>query len=115
MSPLATLPDVIFVGRYEHATGRAAVLEMLKTIIKRFPESIICEQSETFFLHLVLALANDHDNQVRSLIGIVIKHLIGRINSQPLESILNICLAWYVGEKEQLRSPAAQVMLYMMV
>ncbi|KNA06859.1 hypothetical protein SOVF_177220 isoform A [Spinacia oleracea] len=96
--------------RYEHATGRAAVLEMLKTIIKRFPESIICEQSETFFLHLVLALANDHDNQVCSLIGIVIKHLIGRINSQPLESILNICLAWYVGEKEQLRSPAAQVL-----
>ncbi|KAL2923314.1 Small subunit processome component 20-like protein [Bienertia sinuspersici] len=96
--------------RYEHATGRVAVLKMLKTIIKRFPEGIICEQSQTFFLHLVLALANDHDNQVRSLIGIVIKHLIGRIRSQPLESILNICLTWYMGEKQQLRSPAAQVL-----
>ncbi|KMT14841.1 hypothetical protein BVRB_3g065640 isoform B [Beta vulgaris subsp. vulgaris] len=96
--------------RYEHATGRVAVLEMLKTIIKRFPESIIFEQSKTFFLHLVHALANDADNQVRSLIGIVIKHLIGRISSQPLEPILNICLAWYLGEKQQLRGPAAQVL-----
>ncbi|XP_021745735.1 small subunit processome component 20 homolog [Chenopodium quinoa] len=96
--------------RYEHATGRSAVLDMLKTIIKRFPESVICEQSTIFFLTLVRALANDPDNQVRSLIGIVIKHLLGRINSQPLESILNMCLTWYLGEQQQLRSLSFQAL-----
>ncbi|XP_057544903.1 uncharacterized protein LOC130824041 isoform X1 [Amaranthus tricolor] len=96
--------------RYEHATGRVAVLDMLETVIKRFPVSIINEQAETFFVHLVLALANDHDNHVRYLIGIVLKHLIDRISPQTLESILSICLTWYLGENQQLRSPAAQVL-----
>lgn len=96
--------------RYEHATGREAVLEMLNTIIKRFPESMINEQSQTLFVHLVVALANDHDNQVRSLIGLVIKHLISRIGSQSLHSILEYCLAWYLGEKQHLWSTSAQVL-----
>lgn len=96
--------------RYEHATGREAVLEMLDTIIKRFPESIINKQSQTLFVHLVVALANDHDNQVRSLIGVVIKHLISRISSHSLHSILEYCLAWYLGEKQHLWSTSAQVL-----
>lgn len=110
----AILFDVCFFVRYEHATGRVAVLDMLETVIKRFPVSIINEQAETFFVHLVLALANDHDNHVRYLIGIVLKHLIDRISPQTLESILSICLTWYLGENQQLRSPAAQVK-YLMV
>ncbi|KAJ8449660.1 hypothetical protein Cgig2_001316 [Carnegiea gigantea] len=95
---------------YEHATGREAVLEMLGTIIKRFPESVINQQSQMLFVHLVVALANDHDNQVRSLIGIVIKRLISRISSQSLHSILEYCLAWYLGEKQHLWSTSAQVL-----
>lgn len=96
--------------RYEHATGREAVLEMLGTIIKRFPESVINKQSQMLFVHLVVALANDHDNQVRSLIGIVIKRLISRISSQSLHSILEYCLAWYLGEKQHLWGTSAQVL-----
>ncbi|XP_074320646.1 uncharacterized protein LOC141657349 isoform X2 [Silene latifolia] len=96
--------------RYEHASGREAVLDMLKTIIKRFPDSIINEQSQSLFIHLVLALANDNDKQVRSLIGIVIKLLVSRISPQALDNILNHCLALYLGEKQKLWSTAAQVL-----
>ena len=82
---------------------------MLGTIIKRFPESVINKQSQMLFVHLVVALANDHDNQVRSLIGIVIRNLISRIRSQSLHSILEYCLAWYLREKQLLWSTSAQV------
>ncbi|KAK9671440.1 hypothetical protein RND81_12G030400 [Saponaria officinalis] len=103
--------DFLVAGlRYEHASGREAVLDMLKTIIKRFPDSIINEQSQTLFIHLVLALANDNDSRVRSLIGIVIKLLISRISPQALDSILNHCLALYLGTKQKLWSTAAQVL-----
>ncbi|KAL9232759.1 hypothetical protein vseg_007829 [Gypsophila vaccaria] len=103
--------DFLVAGlRYEHASGREAVLDMLKAIIKKFPDSIINEQSQTFFIHLVVALANDNDNHVRSLIGIVIKLLISRISPQSLDSILNHCLALYLGEKQKLWSTAAQVL-----
>ncbi|KAH9620789.1 hypothetical protein KSS87_018169 [Heliosperma pusillum] len=105
-----SLLKAIVRRKYEHASGREAVLDMLKTIIKRFPDSIINEQSQSLFIHLVLALANDNDNQVRSLIGIVIKLLVSRISPQARDNILNHCLALYLGENQKLWSTAAQVL-----
>nr|XP_018626916.1 small subunit processome component 20 homolog isoform X2 [Nicotiana tomentosiformis] len=96
--------------RYEHSAGREAILEMLHAIIMKFPVSIIDEQSQTLFLHLVVCLANDHDNRVRSMTGTVIKLLIGRVSSHALQSILEFSRSWYLGDKPHLWSAAAQVL-----
>ncbi|GLU08657.1 hypothetical protein SLE2022_255570 [Rubroshorea leprosula] len=96
--------------RYEHPTGREAVLEMLHAIIIKFPKSIVDEQSRTLFVHLVVCLANDQDNKVRSMTGEVIRVLIGHISQNSLNSILEYSLSWYLGEKQQLWSAGAQVL-----
>ncbi|KAH0641401.1 hypothetical protein KY285_037987 [Solanum tuberosum] len=96
--------------RYEHSTGREAILEMLHAVIMKFPVSIIDEQSQTFFLHLVVCLANDRDNRVRSMTGTVIKLLVGRVSPRSLQSILEFSRSWYLGDKPHLWSAAAQVL-----
>lgn len=96
--------------RYEHSTGREAVLEMLHAIILKFPASVIDEQSQTLFVHLVVCLSNDYDPKVRSMTGAAIKLLIGRVSSPPLHSILEYSLSWYLGEQKHLWSAAAQVL-----
>ncbi|KAM1823011.1 hypothetical protein ACFX1X_025378 [Malus domestica] len=96
--------------RYEHSSGRKTVLEMLHTIIVKFPQNVVDEQSQTFFVHLVICLANDQDNEVRSLAGVAIKCLIGYISSHSFRSILEYSLSWYLGGKQQLWSAAAQVL-----
>lgn len=96
--------------RYEHSTGREAILEMLHAVIMKFPISIIDEQSQTFFLHLVVCLANDRDNRVRSMTGTVIKLLVGRVSPRSLQSILEFSRSWYLGDKPHLWSAAAQVL-----
>lgn len=96
--------------RYEHSTGREAILEMLHAIIMKFPVSIIDEQSQMFFLHLVVCLANDRDNRVRSMTGTVIKLLVGRVSPRSLQSILEFSRSWYLGDKPHLWSAAAQVL-----
>ncbi|XP_022999923.1 small subunit processome component 20 homolog [Cucurbita maxima] len=96
--------------RYEHSTGREAVLEMLFTIVVKFPRTVVDSISQTLFVHLVACLANDQDNNVRSMTGAVIKRLIGCISSGPLHSILDYSLSWYLGGKQQLWSAAAQVL-----
>ncbi|KAK6941816.1 U3 small nucleolar RNA-associated protein 20, N-terminal [Dillenia turbinata] len=96
--------------RYEHSTGREAVLEMLHAIIMKFPKGFVNEQSQTLFLHLITCLANDHDNKVRSMTGAAIKLLIGRMDAQSLKYVLEYSLCWYLGEKPQLWIPAAQVL-----
>ncbi|KAK3414702.1 hypothetical protein EUGRSUZ_H00031 [Eucalyptus grandis] len=94
--------------RYEHSSGREAVLEMLHAIIVKFPKSVLDEQSQSLFIHLVVSLANDQDNRVRSMTGAAIKLLVGRISPHPLHSILEYSLSWYLGGKKQLWSAAAQ-------
>lgn len=96
--------------RYEHSTGREAVLEMLHAIIMKFPANVIDGQSQTLFVHLVVCLANDTDNKVRSMAGTVIKLLIGRLGPHSLHSISQYSLSWYLGEKQHLWSAAAQVL-----
>ncbi|KAK2988996.1 hypothetical protein RJ640_013987 [Escallonia rubra] len=96
--------------RYEHSTGREATLEMLHAIIIKFPQSVVDELSQTTFVHLVVCLANDQDNKVRSMTGAAIKLLIGRVSPQPLNSILQYSLSWYSGGKQHLWSAAAQVL-----
>ncbi|TYJ14812.1 hypothetical protein E1A91_A10G142700v1 [Gossypium mustelinum] len=96
--------------RYQHPTGRESVLEMLHTIMIKFPKAIVDEQSQTIFVHLVVCLANDQDNKVRSMTGAVIKLLIGHISQHSLNSILEYSLSWYLGEKQQLWSAGAQVL-----
>ncbi|KAK1435340.1 hypothetical protein QVD17_01101 [Tagetes erecta] len=96
--------------RYEHATGREAVLEMLLAIIKKFPPQILDEQSQTIYLQLVVCLANDSESSVKSLTGTAIRLLIGRVGSQSVHSILEYTLSWYLGEKQGLWSAAAHVL-----
>ncbi|OWM88808.1 hypothetical protein CDL15_Pgr020762 [Punica granatum] len=96
--------------RYEHSSGREAVLEMLHAVVVKFPKNVLDEQAKTIFIDLVLCLANDHDNKVRSMTGAVIKLLVGRISQPGLNSILDYSLSWYLGEKKQLWGAAAQVL-----
>ncbi|XP_054807809.1 U3 small nucleolar RNA-associated protein 20 isoform X1 [Prosopis cineraria] len=96
--------------RYEYSTGRKSVLEMIHAVIVKFPRSVLDEQSQTLFVHLVACLANDNDNSVRSMSGAAIKELIGSISPNSLNSILEYALSWYLGEKQQLWGAAAQVL-----
>lgn len=96
--------------RYEHSTGREAVLEMIHTIIMKFPPQVVNEQSQTLFVQLVVCLANDSEKKVRSMTGAAIKLLISRVSPQSLHSISEYALFWYSGEKQGLWSAAAQVL-----
>ncbi|KAK8473806.1 hypothetical protein PHAVU_001G253000 [Phaseolus vulgaris] len=96
--------------RYEHSTGRESVLEMIHVIIVKFPRSVLDEQSNILFVHLVACLANDNDNIVRSMSGTAIKKLVSSVSPNSLNSILDYALSWYLGGKQQLWSAAAQVL-----
>ena len=85
---------------------------MLHTIIKKFPQTEVDKQSVSLFFHLVARLVNDQDNKVRSMAGEAIKLLIGRVSPHLLDSIMNKCQIWYLGESQQLWGVGAQVKLF---
>ncbi|KOM39691.1 hypothetical protein LR48_Vigan03g307300 [Vigna angularis] len=87
---------------YEHSTGRESLLEMIHAIIVKFPKSALDEQSNILFLHLVVCLANDDDNIVRSMAETAIKKLVSSVSPNSFKSILDCGLSWYLEGKQQL-------------
>lgn len=84
---------------------------MLHAIIKKFPQTIIDEKSPILFSHLVTRLVNDDDSKVRTMIGVAIKLLIGRVSQRRLDSILNYSLSLYFGSQEQVWATATGAMV----
>ncbi|KAG0630923.1 hypothetical protein M758_1G214100 [Ceratodon purpureus] len=95
---------------YEHASGREAALEMLHTVITKFPETVIEEHAESIFLPLVARLVNDNDNHVRAMVGTVLKVLMSRVGPRALQRMVEFSLTWYKGDNSRLWRPAAQVL-----
>lgn len=99
--------------RYEHSTGREAVLDMLYALILKFSakdlgkKSFLDQQSETMLVKLALCLPTDTDQKVLSRIGSVIKLLISSISEGQVGSIISVCLCWY--KQQRLQAVAAQV------
>lgn len=96
-------------NRYEHASGREAALDMLHTVILKFPETVVEEHAESLFLPLVARLVNDNANHVRQLVGTVLKVLMSRVSPRALQRMVEFSLTWYKGENSRLWQPAAQV------
>ncbi|XP_024539706.1 small subunit processome component 20 homolog isoform X1 [Selaginella moellendorffii] len=93
---------------YEHVTGREAALEMLHTIIVKFPDPVLMEQAESFFLTLITRLANDKDDNVQVLLQTVLRILMERVGAQMLEQMKGYLLSWMKSEKQGLWLPATQ-------
>ncbi|KAF7137902.1 hypothetical protein RHSIM_Rhsim07G0171100 [Rhododendron simsii] len=68
------------------------------------------EDLNTIFMHLVLCLANDIDNNVRSMTGAAVKLLIGYVTKNLIPLILEFSLSWYSGGVQLVQSAPAQVM-----
>ncbi|XP_042384346.1 U3 small nucleolar RNA-associated protein 20-like isoform X1 [Zingiber officinale] len=95
---------------YEHLSGREVVLQTLYDILKKFPASVVDSQAQSFFLHLVVALANEQDIKLRGMICGAMKVLLDRISQHVMHSIVSYTISWYTGEKSHLWSASAEVL-----
>ncbi|KAL0044331.1 hypothetical protein WJX82_000142 [Trebouxia sp. C0006] len=95
---------------YEHETGREAAIEMLKIIISKFPEELVNDWCEVFFLPLVQRLTGDPSNKCREAVGASLKALMHRVAPDPLDKLAQYCLIWLGGGDARLARTAAQAL-----
>lgn len=101
---------------YDHATGRAAVLEALRALLSKLPQDLLNARSQFFFLPLVLRLANDEAPECRDLARTALSTLVRRLGNKELnESVLLIGTWWAQASKSdatgavKLLATAAQI------
>lgn len=80
---------------YPHATGRAAVLQLLQTIFTHFHPSVLEEQLEFLFLPLVVHLVNETTAANKKLSHDVIAALIAKISPAKQAEVMKIVYGWW--------------------
>ncbi|KAK9818396.1 hypothetical protein WJX72_012002 [[Myrmecia] bisecta] len=95
---------------YEHESGREAALDMLQTVIVKFPDALVDQWAEVFFLPLVTRLVNDQSNKCRASVGAAIKTLLQRVGPVQLDKLAQYCVEWLGVQDTRLRRAAAQTL-----
>ena len=101
---------------YAAVHGRESVLQVLLTILQKFPQEVINTKAEYLFLPLVVRLVNEDTESCKKLIGEVTKALLGAIDDSRLDSIWNLMNTWFANqqENEQLYMASIQVLLLLL-
>ncbi|CAI5536246.1 unnamed protein product [Closterium sp. Naga37s-1] len=102
----AHLSFLIVNLKYEHQSGREAVLGMLRAIIEGFPSVLVEAHADTFFLPLVTRLVSDESARVAA----VLKALFVRVKPPTCARLLRFASAWLVDPSPQLQQAAALVL-----
>jgi U3 small nucleolar RNA-associated protein 20 len=103
------------VRRYAESTGREAALEMLHTVLLKFPDTVVEEQIDSLFFPLVIRLVNEESNQVRTMIGTILKVLMGQVGPRSLQRIVDFAISWYRGADQRLWRAAALVRILLLL
>ncbi|MEW5318207.1 MAG: hypothetical protein WDW38_009447 [Sanguina aurantia] len=79
---------------YEHESGRLQVLDLLVQVISKFPLEVVQANADILLLPLVTRLVNDSSSPARTLVGAVLKSLLGKLLPQQLDDLAGYCREW---------------------
>jgi U3 small nucleolar RNA-associated protein 20 len=90
---------------YKHKEGRQSVMEAVHLLLSKTGGDLAQDIVDTFFVPVILAMANDEATECREMAGALLGDLFGRADSDHLKSILAILRTWV----EQQENPVLTV------
>jgi len=66
---------------YPRTATRLVIIELIHTLVVKFPEVVIDDYAEFLFLPLVLRLSNDSDAKCRGVIATALKQLLEKTSN----------------------------------
>ncbi|KAK5131210.1 hypothetical protein LTR08_001235 [Meristemomyces frigidus] len=93
--------------RYQHATGRQSVMELLHQLLTKVPDEVLTQLAFTFFVALVPVLISDADPSCRQMAGILLAKLFERAEPGQLESFTSLLDKWLANDKKPMIQVAA--------
>jgi U3 small nucleolar RNA-associated protein 20 len=82
---------------YEYEAGRLSVLEVMSSILYRFPERIVVQYAMELFLPLVLRLTNDDVSICREAATKCLETLLKRLPNEMMSHFMNLAQHWLNG------------------
>ncbi|KAJ5949202.1 hypothetical protein N7454_000786 [Penicillium verhagenii] len=79
---------------YKHQEGRQSVLEAIHMLLSKTGSEMAQDIVSTFFLPIVLAMANDESPECREMAGALLAQFYGRADREQMKTILTPLHAW---------------------
>ena len=79
---------------YKHQEGRQSIMEVVHLLFQKVGESLLQDIIGTFFVPLVMVIANDETLQCRDMAGLLIRTAFERANPENSESYLALLRTW---------------------
>ncbi|KAI2790289.1 hypothetical protein POX_d05798 [Penicillium oxalicum] len=79
---------------YKHQEGRQSVLEAIHLLLSKTGDEMAQDIVSTFFLPVVLAMANDESTECREMAGALLGQFYSRADRENMKSILTPLHAW---------------------
>lgn len=98
---------------FSESGGRLAIIQLLKTLFVRFPEAVLNERAQYFFLPLVAQMVNDDFAENRSAAAYAIETLFARVPKDTSHQFFQMALSWYEDDtaKVSLQRAASQLLM----
>lgn len=79
---------------YKHQSGRQSVMEAMHTLLSKTGQELAQEIISTFFLPIVLAMANDESPECRQLAGTLLGEFYNRADREQMKTMLTPLRSW---------------------
>ncbi|CAL5874965.1 uncharacterized protein PFLUO_LOCUS9268 [Penicillium psychrofluorescens] len=79
---------------YKHQEGRQSVLEAINLLLSKTGPELAQDIISTFFLPIVLAMANDESSECRELAGALLGQFYSRADQEQMKTILTPIRSW---------------------
>jgi U3 small nucleolar RNA-associated protein 20 len=86
--------QIVLNIKYEFEDGRLAAIELLSSVIQKFPVAILDERCQFFFLPLVLQLVNDDSKKCKEAVSNCMHCLLQRLSTESVKSLFGYAKRW---------------------
>jgi U3 small nucleolar RNA-associated protein 20 len=94
---------------FEHETGRESALQMLESVTIKFPEEVVEEYADLFFVSLIKQLVNGTSPLLRETASNCLQLLIGSVGTTKQDLLHSMAVCWLDQGSPELCRAAVQV------
>ena len=104
------LKQLIVNIQFDGVEGRHSAISMVGAVLSKFPDPVIVEHCQLFFLPLTMQLGNDESEKGRRAVSECIATLLSRLPSDALQPLLDYALAWGSNSDYRLKRASMSVL-----
>jgi U3 small nucleolar RNA-associated protein 20 len=98
---------------FSHESGRLSMLELILSVLRKFPSDIIQDLGEMFLFPLVLRVCNEDSPKCKQVAGDALEMLLTRSKDGFLKGSYNLSLKWIQNDKSALKAAGCQLVVFM--